>query len=77
MSNPVPQMHYFVKKDFSSLLEIQSKRKLKSNLVAVNLVIGNKQLGIGKLNYLCLLMYNPHKERQEEHLQALTALSVA
>lgn len=44
--NPVPQMHYFVKKDFSSLLESQSKIKLKSNLVGVSLVIRNKQSGI-------------------------------
>lgn len=61
--SPVPQTHYFVKKDFSSLLEIQSKIKLKRNLVGVNLVIGNKQLGIGKVNYLCLLTYSPQEER--------------
>lgn len=48
---------------------------MKSYLVGVN--NWEKQLGMGKLNYLCLLMYSPHKERQEEHLQTLTALSAA
>lgn len=69
-------MYHVVIKNCSPLLEIKSQIKLKSNIDELNLLIGNRQSGVGRLTYLCLLTYKPIKNgAAQEHLQALTALS--
>jgi len=73
-------MYYFVKNDFSPLIEIQIKIKLKSHIAEVKLLIGNRQSRLGKVTFRRLFTYNPHKEwrsPRQEHLQALPALSEA